>query len=53
MAISRSGDNRATQHCAVAGYGGLPRLPHRITVAGDVPAGIGGHTSAVQGDASS
>jgi len=46
-------DNRATQHYAVADYDDLPRKLHRITVAGDVPVGIGGDTSTViQGDAS-
>ncbi|MDT5324627.1 MAG: alkyl sulfatase, partial [Mycobacterium sp.] len=33
-------DNRATQHYAVADYDDLPRLLHRITVAGSVPVGI-------------
>jgi taurine dioxygenase len=46
-------DNRATQHYAVADYDDQPRLLHRITVAGDIPAGIGGDTSVVRkGDAS-
>jgi taurine dioxygenase len=46
-------DNRATQHYAVADYDDLPRLLHRITVAGDIPLGIGGDTSTVlKGDAS-
>jgi alpha-ketoglutarate-dependent taurine dioxygenase len=46
-------DNRATQHYAVADYDDLPRLLHRITVAGDIPVGIGGDTSRVRkGDAS-
>jgi alpha-ketoglutarate-dependent sulfate ester dioxygenase len=46
-------DNRATQHYAVADYDDLPRLLHRITVAGDIPVGISGDTSQVRkGDAS-
>ncbi|HEY2505815.1 MAG TPA: TauD/TfdA family dioxygenase [Streptosporangiaceae bacterium] len=45
-------DNRATQHYAVADYDDLPRLLHRITLAGPVPVGINGDTSAVRkGDA--
>ena len=46
-------DNRATQHYAVADFDDLPRLLHRITIAGDVPVGIHGDTSIVRkGDAS-
>ncbi|GAA4556793.1 TauD/TfdA dioxygenase family protein [Planotetraspora kaengkrachanensis] len=45
-------DNRATQHYAVADYDDLPRLLHRITLAGDIPIGINGDTSVVRkGDA--
>jgi alpha-ketoglutarate-dependent sulfate ester dioxygenase len=46
-------DNRATQHYAVADYDDLPRLLHRITVAGDIPIGINGDMSqARKGDSS-
>jgi alpha-ketoglutarate-dependent sulfate ester dioxygenase len=46
-------DNRATQHYAVADYDDLPRLLHRITIAGPVPIGISGGTSLPRkGDAS-
>ena len=46
-------DNRATQHYAVADYDDLPRLLHRITIAGPVPVGISGDASVVRkGDAS-
>jgi taurine dioxygenase len=46
-------DNRATQHYAVADYDDLPRLMHRITLAGPIPVGINGDTSLVRtGDAS-
>ncbi|GAA4183943.1 TauD/TfdA family dioxygenase [Streptosporangium oxazolinicum] len=45
-------DNRATQHYAVADYDDLPRLLHRITLAGDIPIGVNGDTSVVRkGDA--
>ncbi|MBW8485591.1 TauD/TfdA dioxygenase family protein [Actinomadura parmotrematis] len=44
-------DNRITQHYAPDDYGDLPRELRRVTVAGDLPAGVTGETSyAVEGD---
>ncbi|MFJ2261241.1 TauD/TfdA dioxygenase family protein [Streptomyces sp. NPDC087844] len=46
-------DNRITQHYAIDNYDGLPRRLNRVTVAGDVPAGIEGKESySITGDAS-
>ena len=46
-------DNRITQHYAVDNYDDLPRRLNRVTVAGDIPAGIDGRPSySVAGDAS-
>ncbi len=38
-------DNRITQHYAIDNYDDLPRLLHRVTVAGDVPVGVDGRAS--------
>ena len=46
-------DNRITQHYAIDNYDDLPRRLNRVTVAGDLPAGITGRQShSVKGDAS-
>jgi len=46
-------DNRATQHYAVDDYADLPRLLHRITLAGDIPVSVDGVRSTPRkGDAS-
>ncbi len=46
-------DNRITQHYAIDNYDDAPRRLNRVTVAGDVPAGIDGRASySVKGDAS-
>jgi alpha-ketoglutarate-dependent taurine dioxygenase len=46
-------DNRITQHYGVDNYDDQPRRLHRVTVAGDLPAGIDGRRSySIEGDAS-
>jgi taurine dioxygenase len=46
-------DNRITQHYAIDNYDDLPRRLNRVTVAGDVPAGVDGRRSySIVGDAS-
>lgn len=40
-------DNRATQHRAVDDYDDQPRLMHRVTLMGDVPANVHGERSRV------
>jgi taurine dioxygenase len=46
-------DNRITQHYAIDNYDDQPRRLHRVTVAGDVPAGVTGERSySIKGDAS-
>jgi alpha-ketoglutarate-dependent taurine dioxygenase len=46
-------DNRITQHYAIDNYDDLPRVLHRVTVAGDIPVGLdGGKSYSLAGDAS-
>jgi taurine dioxygenase len=46
-------DNRITQHYAIDNYDDAPRRLNRVTVAGDIPVGIGGKPSySITGDAS-
>ncbi|HEY3633326.1 MAG TPA: TauD/TfdA family dioxygenase [Jatrophihabitantaceae bacterium] len=46
-------DNRITQHYAIDNYDSQARRLHRVTVAGDVPAGVTGeHSYSIKGDAS-
>jgi taurine dioxygenase len=45
-------DNRITQHYAPDDYGDQPRRLHRVTVAGNAPAGVDGKESyVIEGDA--
>ncbi|HTO07994.1 MAG TPA: TauD/TfdA family dioxygenase [Myxococcota bacterium] len=47
-------DNRATQHRAIADFGREPRRLQRVTIAGDLPVGVGGRTSkSLTGDSTS
>jgi alpha-ketoglutarate-dependent taurine dioxygenase len=47
-------DNRITQHYAIDNYDDQARRLNRVTVAGDIPAGVNGERSySIEGDASS